>query len=232
MNRAIRSDVPPGMEPLLGVEGLKLWALVEDHHESARSHLIAPTGPTMAGVVWLSAHLAATEHVVHPSLPGGPPSLAAVQADRASTRELKRGLRALERRLSGDSTAHLDTAAVIARLSDALDAHAAAELAIIRMLDHLLDCEQMRTLLSRYRDAVMHGPTRPHPHGRHTGAFEGLWFTLNKASDRVMDTVDSRPSPLPREPKADSHRPGRWSLYLLGRGLDGVDHSGQSRSDR
>ncbi len=208
------------MEQLLSIEGLKLRALVEDHHESARSHLAAPTGPTLSGVVWLSAHLSAIEHAIYHALPPGTSSRTAVDADQAIARRLKRGLRLLERQLTGDSTAPTGFAGTT--LMTALDAHDRSELSMIEVLDRSLTPDQMRTVLDRYRDALQHGPTRPHPHGRHAGAIEPLMFALNSAADRIMDALDSRPSPLPRTPRSP-RRLGKWSLYVLGVGSTGTD---------
>jgi hypothetical protein len=215
LNYAPRTAVVVSVEPLLSTEGLKLWAAVEDHHESARSHLVAPSGATLAGVVWLSAHLSAIEHTIYHALPPGPASRDAVRADQQTTNDLKRALRLLERQLSGESTAPTASRFAGTALMDALDAHARTELAIVRTLDGSLMPDQMSSLLTRYRDAIQHGPTRPHPHGRHTGAIEPFMFALNSASDRIMDTVDARPSPLPRPP-GTPRRVGKWSLYLLG----------------
>jgi len=213
------------MDQLLSIEGLELRALVEDHHESARSHLTAPAGPTLSGVVWLSAHLSAIEHAIYHALPPGAASQTAVHADQKIARKLKRGLRLLERQLTGDSTAPTGFAGTT--LMTALDAHAGTELSMIEVLDRSLTPDQMRTVLGRYRDALQHGPTRPHPHGRHTGAVEPFMFALNSASDRIMDALDSRPSPLPRTPKAP-RRLGKWSLYVLGVGSPNTDRPPRS----
>jgi hypothetical protein len=226
MNPALRADVTTDMESLLSVEGLKLLAAVEGHHESARSHLIAPTGPTLAGVVWLSAHLSATEHAIHRALPPGSAARAAVHADQAFTGPLKHRLRVLERQLSGDSTVRLATEVAGTALMDALNAHSRTELTIIEMLDRALSQDELQDVVTCYRAAVEHGPTRPHPHGRHSGAIEPMLFALNSASDRVMDTLDSRPSPLPHAPKT-SRRLGRWSLYVLGTGVGAPATRGQ-----
>jgi hypothetical protein len=223
VNPARLRAVATGMETLLSDEGLKLWATVEDHHESARAHLVAPTGPTFAGVAWLSAHLAATEHTLHHALPAGPVARAAAAADQQLVGQLKRRLRVLERQLSGDSTVHVATNPAGSALLDALDAHARTELAIIRIFDRSLDQDQMRALSSRYRDAVQHGATRPHPHGRHSGALEPVVFALNHATDHIMDTLDARPNPLPHPPKR-ARRAGKWGLYVLGTGSTRTEH--------
>jgi hypothetical protein len=162
------ADVVTNVKQPLSIEGLKLWAAVEDHHETARSHLLERTGPEMAGVVSLDAHLAALDHTIHATAGRRLSLRSAIWDDETLTSELKRRLRVLERQLSSGETAPTKNAALASELIEILDAHARIELAIIRALDELLHDEPMRTLRVRYITAVQHLTGKP-PAPRRSG---------------------------------------------------------------
>jgi hypothetical protein len=198
------------MAPSLRAAADELLAALERDHERARGALEGEAGPTMAGVVWLSAHLAAVEHAIQPHAPDG------VGADglRAG-RELKQWLRLLERQLAGDQTAPDDAARTAHQVLLRLDDHAERERALVVALGARLSDDELVALRDRYSSAVEDGPTRPHPHGTHAGRLEPVVYAFNRAWDHLVDAMDGRVSPLPHRERRAS-RVGRWGRYLLG----------------
>ena len=188
----------------------ELLATLERDHDRARSALTVDTGPTMAGVVLLAAHLAAVEHTIQPHAPN-----AGDHDGDHSGRELKRWVRLLERQLAGDQTAPDDARHTVGELLRRLDAHADQERAAVAALADELDDTAVRSLAERYVHAFEHGPTRPHPHGAHAGRLEPLVYAFNRAWDRLVDAMDARVTPLPRTDRRPT-RVGRWGRYLLG----------------
>lgn len=198
---------------------------VEDAHDRALAVLADPDAPLLDAVVWLSAHLSAVHHAVHPELRRG--------LDRTSVDEVVKGavrierlLRELEQQLTGDAlAAHTEQTQLVRSLANELSAHVDKEHRLLDQLGDLLSPEEQQRVTAGYLHALAHGPTRPHPHAPHGPALSGLAYRVNATRDRLMDTLDSRRVPTPRQSRAPV-KPSRWGDYLLG----ASDTS--SRSDR
>jgi hypothetical protein len=67
-----------------------------------------------------------------------------------------------------------------------------------------------------YERALTHAPTRPHPHLSRGG----LLFRLDALRDSVLDMMDGRHVPVPRQPRRRRLIPGRWGAYFLGQPQD------------
>lgn len=181
--------------------------------------LLDDTGvPPLDAVTWLSAHLSAVQHVLHPAVARVLHDRPAVAALRRSTTLIERSLRLLEQSLAGD--AHipaLDRAAHRQALVASITAQAAAEQVLLDQLARTLPLEEQRRLVEDYQQALEHAPTRPHPHAPHGALLGALAFRVNGWRDRVMDTVDARRVPSPRPvPAPPVH--SRWGDYALGGG--------------
>jgi hypothetical protein len=174
----------------------------------------------MDAVVWLSAHLTAMEHVVYPVMAT---LLTDHQEDldrqRAASRRMHRGLRLLEQRRAGDGLIRIDSLGGRPdRLLMMMDEHAARERELLARLVEALDEQAVSSLAVRYDDAVRHGPTRPHPHGPHRGQLGRLTYAFDAVRDHLLDILDSRHVPLPKDAPRQ-RKVGRWGRYLLG-GID------------
>jgi hypothetical protein len=143
----------------------------------------------------LSAHLAAMRQTVYPAARRRPgPARPVLVTYLASARELDWALRLLQCSLTGDAFAsHLDAGAVGARLRHCLGRYAAAEGALVALLDERLPTGDRDQVAARYRSALAHAPTRPHPRRPHTGAAYHVRFWLHGFWDRLLDTADNRP---------------------------------------
>lgn len=177
-----------------------------------------PDAPPLEAVIWLSAHLSAVQHVLHPAVAGVLHDESAVAALRRSTARTEGALRLLEQSLSGDALVpDLDRGGTRASLVAATTAQTRDEQLLLDQLAEQLTQEQQHELVADYRRALEHAPTRPHPHSPHGAVLGGLAFRVNGWRDRVMDAMDGRavPSPRPlRPPPVHS----RWGDYLLGSG--------------
>jgi len=186
--------------------------LTRAHAEASRL-LESADGPPLDIVAWLSAHIAAFDHAVYPTvrrrIPKGGELIA---ADRVVVNKLARSLRIMERRHSGDVLASgLSTERLNARIADLVRTHQAVQARIVDQLEDTLDSESVNKLAEEYRSALAHAPTRPHPHF----ARGGLMFRLDALRDRILDTMDGRNVPIPRLARR-TIIPGRWGHYLLG----------------
>lgn len=191
--------------------------VVEQAHEKALLALTdSPPRPDEA-VAWLSAHLAAVQTVIYPTLAGTDTNAELLGEQLHATRDLLAHTRTLELAAaggaipSGTSTAHLRE-----HLVDHLSAHSAAEHALLAALTDHLDDDELDRLTERYDQALRRGPTRPHPWGRHTGTLGRVRFTLDALRDRVLDVLDARPVPIPRRPRRPARAAGAWGAYALG----------------
>jgi hypothetical protein len=192
----------------------------ESAHAHARTMLTGSDAPVMDAVVWLSAHLTAMEHVVYPVMAT---LLTDHQKDldrqRAASRRMHRGLRLLEQRCAGDGLIRIDSLGGRPdRLLVMMDEHAARERDLLARLVEALDEQATSSLAVRYDDAVRHGPTRPHPHGPHRGQLGRLTYAFDAVRDHLLDILDSRHVPLPKD-APPQRKVGRWGRYLLG-GID------------
>jgi hypothetical protein len=186
-------------------------------HQRARSALTDADTAAMDAVVWLSAHLMAMDHVVLPVMTA---ALAdqheALERQRTVARGLHGRLRALEQRLAGDGLAAIASAEDHSDgLLTLLNEHAQLEEDLIVRLVGVLDQGAADDLARRYDRALIHGPTRPHPHAPKRGRLGRLAYSLDALRDHVLDVLDSRHVPLPRSPKPRREL-GRWGRYLLG----------------
>jgi hypothetical protein len=190
---------------------------IDEAYQRARADFDAPESPSMDGVVWLSAHLAALDYAIHPSLRGSVPCAApTLRAQRRLASQLQRVVRGVEQRRSGDGLApRLPWATSRERLLSMLDVHAAAEREMVHELAAAIGAEQTEQLLHRYLHALHRGPTRPHLYGPRRGIARRLRFRLDAARDHVLDTLDNRSTPFPHVP-APRRPVGRWGRYVLG----------------
>ncbi|HVS69453.1 MAG TPA: hypothetical protein VHE56_12945 [Mycobacteriales bacterium] len=189
-----------------------LRATLSKAHDQADQLLADPEGSRLEVVTWLSAHIAAFEHAVYPTVKRRATDGASlVDADRAVVSRLARTLRMLDRRHSGDVLAGgLSADRLGQRVRDLVADHRQVQARILDALERSLDAGAMQQLAREYEDALAHAPTRPHPH-----LHSGVMFRLDAIWDRVLDTMDGRHVPLPRV-RRKQIRPGRWGAYLLG----------------
>src|SRR5947209_280563 len=189
----------------------QLTLTIEAAHERALVALTSPGAGRFDAVVWLSAHLAAVEHVVTPLLDRHVPRDATTRRDeRRMTRALHRSLRALEQVTAADALAtHIDVTRLRAHLVTLLTEHAAAEHLLVQQLARSIGPDRTAKVCARYQHALEHGPTRPHPHSPRGRGVDAAVFTFGRARDRLLDVLDSRHVPTQPAP----HRPappGRW----------------------
>ena len=143
----------------------------------------------------LSGHLAVMWRAVYPHvdrLPGADGELRAGCLRRA--REVEWALRLLQCQLSGEAvTAGWSAAATMTLLAQRLDGYRSAERALVAWLEDQLAAEHREHLARKYRRALAHAPTRPHPRSPRSGPLGCVAFWLHGRWDRFLDTVDSRP---------------------------------------
>jgi hypothetical protein len=199
--------------------------IIEDAYEHAFAALADPHAPPLDAVVWLCVHLSAVQHVVQRQLNrflDGPD----LSAFRRGGVQLERTLRTLEQLRSGDAlVSNVDVGLVLRSLVDQVRAQAGHEHRLLLQLAEMLSPEGQRRLVADYERAMAHAPTRPHPHAPHGPLLGSLAFRVNGARDRIMDTLDSRPTPTPHRPRKPV-KSSRWGDYLVG-----VSHI-DSRRDR
>lgn len=182
-------------------------------HDEAAQLLAGADVASMDVVSWLSAHIAAYEHVVYPvirhQINNG---RALVDDDRAVVVKLARALRAKERHHSGDTLARgLSSERLDARLGELVDQHQKLQAVVLEKLEAALDEVDLTNLRTAYTSALQHAPTRPHPHL----TSGGMLFRLDSLRDRILDTMDGRHIPVPKAPRRRII-PGRWGSWLLG----------------
>ena len=190
------------------------------HARDAAPTQTDPRGPLAACdtfLATLSRHIAAVEDVVYPAarrrLPSGPRQVA--QHVRLA-RGLEVTMRALEASFYGDSYAPSGSRTVLWRRMDRLLAlHVDAEVALLEALVPELEPAEQHALAERFEKAVVHGPTRPHPHSPHSSWLSPVQHRFWAVADRAMDVMDSRVIPVrPRRPRG---RPGSLlTQYLSG----------------
>jgi hypothetical protein len=198
----------------------------EDAPHRALAVLADPHAPLLDAVVWLSAHLSAVHHVVHPQFRR---HLGAASVDEvvAGAMRLEHMLRELEQQLTGDAlAAHSDQAHLVRSLANELTAHVAAERSLLTQLSDRLSAEEHQLLIATYQQALADGPTRPHPHAPHGQSLSGLAYRFNSPRDRLMDALDSRHVPTRRRVRSPV-KPSRWGDYLLGASHPNSDADGE-----
>ena len=163
--------------------------VVEHAHDEARTGLDGDRAGLLDAIAWLSAHLAAVAHAVHPvavrRLPDGRFRVAAL---RRAERPLHRMLWLLDRRLTGDArTARSSVPHLLEHLRAQVAVHEELEHALLADLVASLDAETLGRLTSSYADALAVAPTRPHPHS--------LGFHVDGALDGLRNTLDGRHAP-------------------------------------
>lgn len=169
----------------------------------------------------LSGHLAAMWCTVYPHADGHVGTdgqLRTVCLSRA--REVEWALRLFQCQLSGCvSAAGRPPAAGLIMLAQRLDSYRSAERVLVAWLEDQLPAEGRARLARKYRRALTHAPTRPHPRCPRTGPLRRVAFWLHGRWDRLLDTMDSRPGvgdgfPVPLAnggpaPAADQGQAGR-----------------------
>jgi hypothetical protein len=171
--------------------------------------------PPLAPVAWVSAHVAASARTVRME---GYRRGARQSADAAaaSGRRLLTAARVFERAHAGDGqVAGIDDVAVHAALRRAIDTHRQDELALAADLLARPDSPALATLVAAYERALPFAPTRPHPRTRARGPIGRGVVRAETIVDRVLDAMDGRPAPIPRQ-RAARGPAGRWGRYLLG----------------
>jgi len=143
----------------------------------------------------LSGHLAAMWRTVYPqaaSRVGADGRLRA--ACLSHGREVEWTLRLLQCQLSGEvSTVGRSATSVLTLLAQRLDSYRSAERVLVTWLEDQLGSESREKLAGKYRRALTHAPTRPHPRCPRTGPLRHVAFWLHGRWDRLLDTMDSRP---------------------------------------
>lgn len=164
-------------------------------------------------IAWLSAHLAAFDRAVAPKLKRiRPDGGVLLRRQRDIAERMSRLLRISERHHSGDAlAAGLDANRIGAALRRLIDEHVAVEALIVERITSTFDRSACEEVVSAYRAALQHAPTRPHPHL----ARGAVTFRLDALRDRMLDAMDGRHVPVPRVPRR-LRVPGRWGSYLLG----------------
>jgi hypothetical protein len=189
--------------------------VIEDAYEYAFAALHDPHAPPLDAVVWLCVHLSAVQHVVQRELTrllAGPE----VDAFRRGGVQLEHTLRTLEQLDCGDGlVSHVDAGLVLRSLIDQVRAQADHEHRLLLRLAERLSADEQRRLVADYERAMANAPTRPHPHAPHGRLLGSLAFRINGSRDRIMDTLDSRPTPTPHPPRKPV-KSSRWGDYLIG----------------
>jgi hypothetical protein len=189
--------------------------VIEDAYQHALGALENPQAPPLDAVIWMCAHVAAVQHVVErhmARLLDGPE----VSAFHRNCLRLERTLRTVEQLACGDALAsRIDAPAVLNSLHSQLREQAEQEHRLLEKLAERLPAADQRRLVADYERALAHAPTRPHPHAPHGRMFGWLAFRLNGSRDRIMDTLDSRPTPTPHKPRKPI-KSTRWGDYFLG----------------
>ena len=203
------------MTDIAGAPTETIEGLVEAHHDAAVLALTGSAGDPLDAVAWISAHIAATEMVLHPAVLHRPDGRRLVADQRRIDRRLVSATWDLDRRLTGDvHHAGASPRAVAEVVLHRLDDHAAAER---RLLDALatLDAGAVRQLTKVLGEATGHAPTRPHPLSPVGVPGMRLTIRLESLIDRVRDGLDARHVPVPRR-RRPRLVPGRWGTYALG----------------
>lgn len=189
--------------------------VIEDAFAHALDALSDPHAPPLDAVVWMCAHLAAQQHAAHREL-----TRVCDEPDMGgflrSSLQLERTLRTVEQLANGDAlTINVDAETVHSNLLAQVRAQAEHEHRLVVRLAECLTPAQQRRLVVDYERALSHAPTRPHPHAPHGRMLGWLAFRLNGPRDRIMDTLDSRPTPTPHRPRKPI-KSTRWGDYFLG----------------
>ena len=166
----------------------------------------------------LSRHLAAMWRTVYPqaaSQVGADGQLRTMCLSRG--REVEWTLRLFQCQLSGEvSAVGRSATSVLTLLAQRLDSYRSAERALVIWLEDQLAAEGREKLAGKYRRALTHAPTRPHPRCPRSGPLCHAGFWLHGRWDRVLDTMDSRPGvgfdfPAPSSNGSPGPAPGRQS---------------------
>jgi hypothetical protein len=126
-------------------------------------------------------------------------------------------LRRLEQVAAGDVHAPRGAADLLrSQLLTLLADHASTEYVPVEELARILGPDGTEAVAARYDHAMVHGPTRPHPHAPHgVVVVERIAFAVDRVRDRVLDVLDARHVPIPT-PRRAPRPQGRWSSYALG----------------
>lgn len=193
-----------------------LSSAVDDPHSRALAALESPEREALAAVAWSSAHLAAADCVLYASAARhARKGRQRVRAARAVDHALQQALCRLDRRLTGDvHLVDMTVDALAQEVRERLLLHVDTERRLVQSLEVILDRTAQEELADRLRQATADGPSRPHPHTRHT-PLAPLLARLDAGVDRVRDVMDNRVVPTARPPRTP-RRAGRWGSYLMG----------------
>lgn len=191
-----------------------LVALLDSAHDQAFAALDEER--TLDAVAWMSAHLAAARRALHKPAHKNRSVEKGLTAQHEADERLDSMLRMAERHVTGDVLASsLDTHRLLDALRDAIIEHARCERDWVNELLAAGDADYRDQLQSSYEEALLHAPTRPHPHTPHDGVLGAAAFKLDALRDRVLDTMDGRHAPTPRRER-EVKKKGPWGQYLLG----------------
>ena len=116
-----------------------------------------------------------------------------VRAYVMQCRRLEKAACLTKRRLYGElHSAHMPWTAVWSMLRAEYDRLHEIERALVDDLAAGVTPEASRRLGLRVHDAAASGPTRPHPHSRHTGHLAHLSRQVWARADRIWDTAEGR----------------------------------------
>lgn len=194
-----------------------LLAVSGETHTRVLAALDDPERDGLIAVAWCSAHLAAVDQVLYAALqrhvPGG--AREELHVMRLLDHLLQQAVCRLDRRLTGDvHLAHLPLQRLADDMREALMAHAAQELRLVRVLQTRLTPEEQWELAEALPAATTEAPTRPHPHTPHT-PLAGLVARVDAGVDRIRDVLDNRVPQLGRGTRPV--RPmSRWGAYFTG----------------
>lgn len=181
---------------------------VEQAHEEALVALTADKPQPMKAIVWLSAHLAAAEHAIHPAVRDKLPDASELLADEHRVNhQIAERLRLLERYHAGDAGAgRLNAGRVRSELVALLVDHAANEHSLLDQLARVLGPAETDQMIAAYHRTLERAPTRPHPHVPRHGLLGRLGFRATAIGDAILDTMDGRPHPMPRPRRRRARR--------------------------
>jgi hypothetical protein len=131
------------------------------------------------------------------SLPDGPQR---VHGYVLQCRRVERAVSLAKRRLYGGSTAAATPwPEVWSALTREIAALGDLERLLADELTEVLDADRSADLADRFTRAVLSGPSRPHPHSRHTGRLAPLVHGLWARADRFWDVAEGRPTSGPEK---------------------------------
>ena len=192
-------------------------APVTDAVRRAAATLRTADADPLDAVGWASAHVAAVERTLLRAADHvGDRADLDVAGLRRLAHHLQHVLRRLEQTSNGDAlAARTDVPALRRQVTELLDELAAAETETFSRVFVTVGPDVADAHLAAYQHALAKAPTRPHPYAPRRGVLGAVAFRLDSLRDRILNTMDGRPVPVPRQ-RRPVPETGRWSQYLLG----------------